>query len=83
VDQILTTSVSSVSEFKKNPNDTLAQSGAGVMAILTNNKPSFYVLTPEIYELVAEHLWEFTVAPTVRKRLAQKGHTVKVSIEEL
>jgi antitoxin StbD len=83
MDHILATSVSSVSEFKKNPNDTLAQSGSGVMAILTNNKPSFYVLTPEVYELVAEQLWEFTVAPTVRKRLAQKGNTVKVSIEDL
>ena len=72
-----------ISEFKKNPNETLSHSGSGVMAILTNNKPSFYVLTPEVYELVAEHLWEFTVAPTVRKRLADKGHTVKVSIEDL
>ncbi|CAN2220220.1 hypothetical protein MCEMRE196_01237 [Candidatus Nanopelagicaceae bacterium] len=81
--QVLATFISSVSEFKKNPNETLSQSGSGVMAVLTNNKPSFYVLTPEVYELVAEQLWEFTVAPTVLKRLADKGHTVKVSIEEL
>ena len=81
--QVLTTSISSVSEFKKNPNETLSQSGSGVMAILTNNKPSFYVLTPEMYELIAEHLWEFTMAPTVRKRLADKSNTLKVSIEDL
>jgi antitoxin StbD len=81
--QVLTTFISSVSEFKKNPNETLSQSGSGVMAVLTNNKPSFYVLTPEMYELVAEHLWEFTIAPTVQKRLADKGNTLKVSIEDL
>lgn len=81
--QVLTAAISSVSEFKKNPNEALSQSGSGVMAILTNNKPSFYVLTPEIYELVADQLWEFTVAPTIRKRLADTGNTLKVSIEDL
>lgn len=81
--QLLATSISSVSDFKKSPNETLAQSESGVMAVLTNNKPSFYVLTPEMYELVAEQLWEYTVAPTVRKRLADKSHTRKVSIDQI
>ena len=83
MEKVLTHEMTSVSEFKKNPNEALSRSESGAIAVLTNNKPSFYVLTPDLYEQISEHVWELTIAPTIKKRLASIDKTVKVSIEDL
>lgn len=46
MDEILTDIVTPISEFKKNSNLSLKKTGGKPLAALTNNKPSFYVLTP-------------------------------------
>ena len=44
----------SITEFKKNPNDVLEQAAGQPFVVLTNNKPSFYVLTPEVFAALGD-----------------------------
>jgi antitoxin StbD len=80
----------SITEFKKNPNDVLEQAAGQPFVVLTNNKPSFYVLTPEVFEALGEEaieeaLWQVEATPMLLERLAEvkAGQTVPVTIEQL
>lgn len=46
----------SMTEFKKNPNDALRESGGKTVAVLSHNKPAFYMVPPERYEAMLEEL---------------------------
>lgn len=63
--------VTSISEFKKNPKAELGKANGRPFAVLTNNKPSFFVITPELYDELAEMLWEKRIAATLEKRLEE------------
>ena len=80
----------SITEFKKNPNDVLEQAAGQPFVVLTNNKPSFYVLTPEVFEALGEEaieeaLWQVEATPMLLERLAEvrDGQSVAVTIEQL
>lgn len=78
--------VTSISEFKKNPKAEINKAQGRPFAVLTNNKPSFFVISPELYEELAEVLWERRIATTVRARLAESLDTenlVSVDLDEL
>lgn len=63
--------VTSISEFKKNPKAELNKAAGRPFAVLTNNKPSFFVISPELYDELAELLWERRIAATLEERLAE------------
>ena len=63
--------VTSISEFKKNPKAELSKANGRPFAVLTNNKPSFFVISPELYEELAEVLWERRIAETLQQRLGE------------
>lgn len=46
----------SMTEFKKNPNETLRESGGRTVAVLSHNKPAFYMVPAERYEAMLEEL---------------------------
>jgi antitoxin StbD len=78
--------VTSISEFKKNPKAELSKAAGRPFAVLTNNKPSFFVISPELYEELAELLWERRVASTLEKRLAESldpANVVSVKLDDL
>lgn len=81
--EILTRMATSISEFKKNPNLEVKKAEGEPFAVLTNNKPSFYVLSPEHFEALCEQLWESDITPTVLNRLQNLDDTVKVNIDEI
>jgi len=83
MEAIMTQVTTSISEFKKNPNESVAQAGNRAFAVLTNNKPSFYVVPPELYEKIADIIFDLELAPKLKKRMSEKGKAVKVKIEEL
>jgi antitoxin StbD len=83
MDKIMTELTTSISEFKKNPNRELERAGRRPFAVLTNNRPSFYVLSPEVYDQVAELLFDINAAPTLLKRLEDRKNSVKVELEDL
>jgi antitoxin StbD len=83
MEKIKTGLATSISEFKKNPNSEVAKAGNKPFAVLTNNRPSFYVLPPELYERILEMMSDLEMEPVLKKRMAQKHKGVAVSLDEL
>ncbi len=83
MDKIMTELTTSISEFKKNPNREVERAGKAPFAVLTNNKPSFYVLSPELYDEIAELLFDLDIAPLVLNRLVDRNNSVRVNLEDL
>ena len=73
----------SITEFKKNPNEQVKLAGGKSFAVLTNNKPSFFVLSPEMYEQLAEQIWELEIAPVLLERMKPGRPRTTVSAEDL
>jgi len=83
MDTILASLTTSISNFKKNPSAAIKNAGKRPFAVLVNNRPSFYVITPELYETLTELLYDAEIEPTLRKRLNRLDKAVPVSIEDL
>lgn len=86
MDEILTQIATPISEFKKNPNLSVRQAKGKPFAVLTNNKPSFYVLTPEVYDDLLEKAWELKMQPELLEQMQeadQMANSVVVSLDEL
>jgi antitoxin StbD len=81
MDEILTKKTVSITEFKANPNQVVKASRNKPFAVLTNNKPSFYVLSPKAYDDLLEYIWELKITPEVLE--AEKGPFYPVDIEAM
>lgn len=73
----------SVSEFKANPTRVAKEAGAKPFAVLSHNKPAFYVLSPAVFEAVLDLLDNRKLEPVLLKRLATLDKVVDVTIDEL
>ena len=82
MDEILTKKSTSISEFKANPNREVKLAGDEPFAVLTNNRPTFYVLSPKAYDDLLEKIWELEIVPEVKAALADPVR-YKVDIEDL
>ncbi|MEY3736948.1 MAG: hypothetical protein RLZZ251_664 [Actinomycetota bacterium] len=87
MEKILTKHAIAISEFKRAPNEIVAEAKNEPIAVLTNNKPSFYVISPSAYEELLEQIWEAQVTPVIAKRLADlksgKAKSIEVKLEDL
>ncbi|HUW88552.1 MAG TPA: type II toxin-antitoxin system Phd/YefM family antitoxin [Candidatus Paceibacterota bacterium] len=83
MDRIMTELTTTISEFKKNPNAVVKKAKKKPFAVLTNNKPTFYVMSPELFDEIEEILWEIEITPLIKKRLASKEKHISVTLEEL
>ena len=83
MEQIRTSLTTSISEFKKNPNSEVSKAGNKPFAVLTNNRPSFYVLPPELYEQLVEIITDLEMEPVLKKRMKQRAKAVAVSLDRL
>lgn len=80
--EILTELSTTISEFKKNPNQEVAKANGKPFAVLTNNKPTFYVLTPQLLDEMLESLWERNIAPEILKRSSDTARPVKILLND-
>ena len=83
MDTILAAKTTSISEFKSNPAAALKNAGDEPFAVLTNNKPTFYVVQPELYESLVELLFDAQITPVVKKRLARIKKAIPVKLADL
>jgi antitoxin StbD len=83
VDVILTELTTTISEFKKNPNEVVKRAKNKPLAVLTNNKATFYVLSAKCYDDLLEKIWELEITPVILERLASKEKSRRVTLEEL
>ena len=72
-----------ISEFQKNPNRSVKRAGSHPFAVLTDNKPTFYVFSPEAFAEIAEIVSDLELAPKLKKRAREKGKAVPMKIEDL
>ena len=73
----------SMTEFKKNPNEALRESGGQTVAVLSHNKPAFYMVPPERYEAMLEEIDDLRLVRVVKARLKQKDRAIKVTLDDL
>jgi antitoxin StbD len=78
--EIHTELTTTISEFKKNPNLEVSKAEGKPFAVLTNNRPTFYVLTPELFDEVMECLWEKEMVPELLSRKSSSAKPVKVRL---
>lgn len=83
MDEILTEIVTPISEFKKNPNLSVKKAEGKPFAVLTNNKPSFYVLTPEVYDDLLEKAWELRMRPELIEAGKHYDQAIEVKLDDL
>lgn len=96
MDEILTSTSMGISEFKQNPNAAVKDANDLPFAVLTNNRPSFYVMSPRMFDYLmsprmfdylTEKLWDAQMTPTILAEI--KAHedgsepSIRVSLEEL
>ena len=73
----------SMTEFKKNPNEALRESGGQAVAVLSHNKPAFYMVPPERYEAMLEQIDDLQLVRVAKERLKQKGRAIEVTLDDL
>ena len=73
----------SMSEFKKNPAEVLRVAKNKTVAILTHNKPAFYMVSPKVFEAILDHLDDARLTQLAKQRLKQKHRSVEVTLDEL
>lgn len=73
----------SISNFKTSPSAALKKAGKRPFAVLVNNRPSFYVISPELYETLTELLFDIQTEPVINKRLGRLQKAVTVDPKDL
>lgn len=81
MDAVLADYTVSITEFKKNPAHILREAGETPVAVLSHNKPSFYMVSPRIFEAMLEELADRDLTALVKARLARREHAVDVDID--
>ncbi|MBU1667283.1 type II toxin-antitoxin system Phd/YefM family antitoxin [bacterium] len=81
--QILANYTTSISELKKSPSSVIENAAGEAVAILNHNKPSAYILSPEMFEHLLEMAEENMFLKEVAKRYGDRENVVDVTLDEL
>jgi antitoxin StbD len=73
----------SMTEFKKNPNEALRESGGQAVAVLSHNKPAFYMVPPDRFEAMLDAIDDLQLVRVVKERLKQKDRAIAVTLDDL
>jgi len=73
----------SMTEFKKNPNEALRESGGQAVAVLSHNKPAFYMVPPDRYAAMLDAIDDLHLVRVVRERLKQKDRAIAVTLDDI
>ena len=58
----------SISDFKKNPSKAVREAGAHPIAVLSHNRPAFYLVEPRLFEALIDRLEDIELAELAAKR---------------
>ena len=73
----------SISEFKKNPAQTLRSAENKPVAVLSHNRTAFYMVTPELFEAMVDALADLELAELAKKRMTQIDQAIEVDIDSI
>jgi len=80
---ILASKVVGISELKSNPAAILSAAAVEPVAILNRNKPAGYIISPEVWEALADHLEDIELQAIAAERLSDGAQAIQVSLDEL
>ncbi|HGJ5854753.1 type II toxin-antitoxin system Phd/YefM family antitoxin [Arsenophonus nasoniae] len=80
--EILTSTVASITDLKRNPMGTVAEAQGNAVAILNRNEPAFYCVPPDLYAYFQE-LAEDTELNRIADERMKNPEFVSVNIDEL
>ena len=81
MESIFTNQTISMSEFKKNPASVVKRADGRPVAVLSHNKPAFYMVEPKLFEALIDDLADKELAALVRQRLGSKQQAIEVDID--
>lgn len=73
----------SMTEFKKNPAQVLRTAGEKPVAVLNHNRPAFYMVSPKLFEAIAEELSDKNLLELARQRIMRKDSAIEVDIDQI
>ena len=73
----------SISEFKKNPAKAVREAGAHPIAVLSHNRPAFYLVEPKLFEALIDRLEDIELAELAARRVASGEKSIPVDLDEL
>lgn len=82
MEQIFADKTVSISEFKREMSGVLKQAAGAPVAVLKNNRPDFYVVTPALFEVLMDALDDFSIRDEVLAR-HKSGKFIDVNINDL
>lgn len=78
---ILASVIASITEFKRDPLGTIQAGDGEAVAIIHQNKPAFYCLTPERYEALLDQVDDLELAEVARQRIESDEPSVAAHFE--
>ena len=79
--QILSETVASISELKRDPMGTVAAGDGFPVAILNRNEPAFYCVPPSAFEAMMARIEDLELNALADSRVGQRR--VKVALDQL
>jgi antitoxin StbD len=83
MDTIYADQTISMSEFKKNPAQVLRTAGDKPVAVLSHNRPAFYMVTPKLFQLIVDELADRDLVEIARERLTRRHTAIDVDIDQI
>jgi antitoxin StbD len=82
MEQLLATATVSMTDFKKNPAKVLRDAGHEPVAVLSHNKPAFYMVDPVLFEALLDEVEDAQLMPLLKERI-ERGDFVDVNLNDL
>lgn len=73
----------SISDFKKNPAKAVREAGTHPIAVLSHNRPAFYLVEPRLFEALIDRLEDVELAELAAKRVASGERSIPVNLDDL
>jgi antitoxin StbD len=73
----------SISDFKKNPAKIVREAGVHPVAVLSHNRPAFYLVEPRLFEALIDRLEDIELAELASARLAAGERSIPVDLNDL
>ncbi len=73
----------SISDFKKNPAKVVQEAGTHPVAVLSHNRPAFYLVEPKLFEAILDRLEDIELAELAARRVGYGERSIPVTLDEL
>ncbi|CRI63469.1 Antitoxin of toxin-antitoxin stability system [Thiocapsa sp. KS1] len=83
MDTIYADQTISMSEFKKNPAQVLRAAGDKPVAVLSHNRPAFYMVTPKLFQLLVDELADHDLVEIAQERLSRRHTAIDIEIDQI